>query len=75
MDLADDLHGARWCATASTCARARVKPWGIRALAVDKDQSPRWNPARIEDVAPELVQQFFKWPLAYCTRIRWRALR
>ncbi len=37
---------------------------GIRALAVDKDQTPRWNPARIEDVSPELVQSFFAspWP-------------
>jgi hypothetical protein len=37
---------------------------GIRALAVDKDHAPRWNPARIEDVAPEAVQAFFAppWP-------------
>ncbi|MDT8997911.1 enoyl-CoA hydratase/isomerase family protein [Paucibacter sp. APW11] len=37
---------------------------GIRALAVDKDHSPRWNPARIEDVSAELVQAFFKSPWA-----------
>lgn len=37
---------------------------GIRALAVDKDHSPRWNPARIEDVVPEAVAAFFAspWP-------------
>ena len=37
---------------------------GIRALAVDKDHAPRWNPARIEDVRPEMVQPFFDspWP-------------
>jgi len=37
---------------------------GIRALAVDKDHSPRWNPARIEDVAAEDVRAFFEspWP-------------
>ncbi|HWI83180.1 enoyl-CoA hydratase/isomerase family protein [Ramlibacter sp.] len=37
---------------------------GIRALAVDKDHAPRWNPARIEDVAPEQVAAFFRspWP-------------
>ncbi len=37
---------------------------GIRALAVDKDHAPRWNPARIEDVAPEQVSAFFDspWP-------------
>lgn len=37
---------------------------GIRALAVDKDHAPRWDPARIEDVTPEMVQAFFAspWP-------------
>jgi enoyl-CoA hydratase/carnithine racemase len=35
---------------------------GIRALAVDKDHAPRWNPARIEEVTPELVAPFFKSP-------------
>ena len=37
---------------------------GIRALAVDKDHSPRWNPQRIEDVSTEMVAPFFEspWP-------------
>lgn len=37
---------------------------GIRALAVDKDHAPRWNPARVEDVAPGDVAAFFEspWP-------------
>ena len=37
---------------------------GIRALVVDKDQSPQWNPARIEDVTSEMVEPFFDspWP-------------
>ena len=37
---------------------------GIRALAVDKDHNPRWNPARIEDVTPAMVEAFFvePWP-------------
>ncbi|MDF2463186.1 MAG: enoyl-CoA hydratase/isomerase family protein [Ramlibacter sp.] len=37
---------------------------GIRALAVDKDHRPRWNPARIEDVTPDMVAAFFEppWP-------------
>ena len=37
---------------------------GIRALAVDKDQSPQWNPARIEDVPEALWRAFFvsPWP-------------
>jgi len=37
---------------------------GIRALVVDKDQQPRWNPSRMEDVLPEIVAPFFTspWP-------------
>ncbi len=37
---------------------------GIRALAVDKDHTPRWNPARLEDVTREMVTPFFvsPWP-------------
>ena len=37
---------------------------GIRALAVDKDHAPRWNPARIEDVQDGQWQAFFAspWP-------------
>ena len=37
---------------------------GIRALAVDKDHSPQWSPARQDSVAPEMVAPFFvsPWP-------------
>src|SRR5450830_142931 len=35
---------------------------GIRALAVDKDHQPRWNPSRVEDVPASLVAQFFSSP-------------
>jgi enoyl-CoA hydratase/carnithine racemase len=37
---------------------------GIRALAVDKDHAPKWNPERIEDITPEMVLPFFSnpWP-------------
>lgn len=37
---------------------------GIRALVVDKDRQPKWNPARLEDVTPEMVAGFFvsPWP-------------
>ncbi|PJI97121.1 enoyl-CoA hydratase/carnithine racemase [Acidovorax sp. 69] len=37
---------------------------GIRALAVDKDHTPKWSPSRIEDVTPEMVAPFFAspWP-------------
>jgi enoyl-CoA hydratase len=37
---------------------------GIRALALDKDHSPHWSPAHIDDVSPEMVTPFFTspWP-------------
>jgi enoyl-CoA hydratase/carnithine racemase len=37
---------------------------GIRALAVDKDHQPRWNPAGVEQVTPGMVEPFFvsPWP-------------
>lgn len=38
---------------------------GIRALVVDKDRAPKWQPARLEDVAPAMVEGFFAspWPV------------
>lgn len=37
---------------------------GIRALAIDKDHQPQWQPSRVEDVTPEMVSPFFvsPWP-------------
>lgn len=37
---------------------------GVRALVVDKDNAPRWNPPALEDVTPEMVARFFEpvWP-------------
>ena len=35
---------------------------GIRALVVDKDYSPNWQPARIEDVKPGMADAFFVSP-------------
>lgn len=37
---------------------------GIRALAIDKDHAPRWNPLRIDELRREEVQAFFAspWP-------------
>jgi enoyl-CoA hydratase/carnithine racemase len=32
---------------------------GIRALAIDKDYAPKWNPSRIEDVKPGMADAFF----------------
>ncbi len=37
---------------------------GIRALAVDKDHAPRWQPSRIGEIHPDEVMAFFDspWP-------------
>jgi enoyl-CoA hydratase len=58
------------------CFRLRPGPAsetieGIRALAIDKDHAPRWNPARIEDVDAGGIAAFFAspWP-AYAHPLR-----
>ncbi len=37
---------------------------GIRALAIDKDRQPRWNPASVDQVDPRAVREFFRSPWA-----------
>ena len=37
---------------------------GIRALVIDKDRRPRWNPARLEDLDPSAVAGYFVSPWA-----------
>ena len=71
MSLADDLRMerdlVRHCFHTRHVGRSGASSEtveGIRALAVDKDQQPAWNPARIEDVLPEIWEPFFSspWP-------------
>ena len=71
MGLADDLrmerNMVRHCFHTVHLGRSGVASEtveGIRALAVDKDHKPRWNPMRVEDVTPEMVARFFvsPWP-------------
>jgi enoyl-CoA hydratase/carnithine racemase len=37
---------------------------GVRALVIDKDNAPRWNPPTLDAVTPEMVEAFFApvWP-------------
>ena len=69
MSLADDLRMERDMVhhcfhLRATQASETVE--GIRALAVDKDHTPRWQPAQIEAVEGDEVDAFFvsPWPAA-----------
>jgi enoyl-CoA hydratase len=69
MALADDLRMerdlVRHCFAPQHLGRSASQSEtveGIRALAIDKDKLPHWNPARIEDVTPEMVNPFFVSP-------------
>ena len=37
---------------------------GVRALVIDKDNAPQWNPPSLDAVTPEMVARFFEpvWP-------------
>jgi enoyl-CoA hydratase/carnithine racemase len=37
---------------------------GVRALVIDKDNAPKWNPSTLEEVTPAMVARFFEpvWP-------------
>lgn len=67
MGLADDLRMerdlVRHCFHLRPGAASETVE-GIRALAVDKDHAPRWNPPTMAEVAPEMVEPFFAspWP-------------
>lgn len=45
---------------ASHCLANKDFYEGVRALLIDKDKSPKWNPARIEDVSDALVNSHFE---------------
>ena len=66
MTLADDLRMERdmvyQCFYLRPGAAASETVEGIRALAVDKDYTPKWSPARIEDVKPGMADAFFVSP-------------
>ena len=67
MTLADDLRMerdmVRHCFHLRPGACSETVE-GIRALAVDKDQQPRWSPTLLDEVTPEDVAGFFTspWP-------------
>ncbi len=65
MTLAEDLRMERdmvyQCFNLRAGASSETVE-GIRALAVDKDHAPKWNPSSIAGVSNDMVQMFFKSP-------------
>ena len=71
MSLADELRLERTlvhhCFYTAHLERYREKTEtveGIRALVIDKDNSPNWSPKTIAEVTDEMVDPFFEspWP-------------
>jgi hypothetical protein len=44
-------------------------PEGVRALLIDKDRKPRWSPATLGEVTPELIARYLG-PLAAADELR-----
>jgi enoyl-CoA hydratase len=64
LSLAEDLRMERGLVRHAFHLRpgASEAVEGIRALAIDKDHQPQWNPARIADIDPAVVAAFFECP-------------
>lgn len=65
MSLADDLRMERnmvFHSFAGAPQKHSDTVEGIRALVIDKDHSPKWQPAQLEDVTPAMVDAFFMSP-------------
>jgi enoyl-CoA hydratase/carnithine racemase len=65
MSLGDDLRMERDMVYHSFAGTPRMHSdtvEGIRALVIDKDHHPKWQPAQIESVTAEMVDAFFVSP-------------
>ena len=62
MDIADCLRMER--TMVRRCFEHGEVIEGVRALAIDKDHSPRWNPSTLDEVSAAVVEDFFvpAWP-------------
>jgi len=45
---------------AAACLAARDMPEGIRAAVIDKDRKPRWSPAHLNEVTPDIIDRYFE---------------
>lgn len=60
MNLAD-VFRQEWL-IATQCALNPDFAEGVRALLIDKDQSPKWQPAQLADVSPEWLNGHYQMP-------------
>ena len=44
---------------ATGCMRSHDFVEGVRAAVIDRDRQPRWQPARLQDVTPAMVDRYF----------------
>ena len=68
LSLAEDLRLERnlvhWCFEPAWRAQHCETVEGIRALAIDKDHRPHWQPASLDALTPERVAAMFRDPWA-----------
>ncbi len=58
-----DAYRVEWMA-GLMCASHGDFQEGIRALLIDKDKQPKWNPAQLSDATEAWVEKFFTLPFA-----------
>jgi enoyl-CoA hydratase/carnithine racemase len=56
-----DVFDMEWILSAQCCRRGDFAE-GVRALLIDKDNQPRWQPATLADVSPAHIDAFFVAP-------------
>ena len=57
LDLRETLH--RDYRLGCHCLEGSDFTEGVRAVLIDKDGAPKWNPARLEDVTAAMVEAYF----------------
>ncbi len=62
MDISDCLRMER--TMVRRCFEHGEVIEGVRALAIDKDHAPQWNPATLGEVNAAMIERFFEpaWP-------------
>ena len=58
MSLAEVFRLEYW-ASQGFCAHKDFAE-GIRAVLIDKDRNPKWQPARLEDITPEFIEDHLR---------------